>query len=76
MQRVLPKQADIHEVPKIIERKVLKRTYLPITVKEIKARYHINSYFKEMYSYLAQNKLPHTKAAIVKAETLAENMSY
>ena len=70
VQKVLPKQAD--KILKIIQRKVLKGTHLPITVKEIQAGYLISPYFKDLYLHLAQNKLPSTKSAILKVETLAE----
>ena len=51
---------------------MLKGTYLPITIKEIQAG-HLNSpYFKDLYLYLTQNKLPSSKSAIHKVETLAE----
>ena len=46
--------------------------HLSVTVKEIPARYLSRSYFKDIYSYLAQNRLPSSKAVIRKAETLAE----
>ena len=35
VQRFLPKQADIDKILKIIQRKVLRGTHLPVTVKEI-----------------------------------------
>ena len=35
-------------------------------------RYLVSSYFKDIYLYLAQNKLPSNKSAIRKIETLAE----
>ena len=61
---------------KIIQRKVLKGTHLPVTVKEIQAGYLISPYFKDLYLYLAHNKLPSTKAAICKVATLAEKNIY
>ena len=64
VQKVLPKQADIEKIIKIIERKVMKGTHLPVTVMKIQAGYLINPYFKDLYLYLAQNKLPSTKTAI------------
>ena len=64
IQKFLPKQADIGKILKIIQRKFLKGTHLPVTVKEIQAGYLINSYFKDIYLYLAQNKLPNTKTTI------------
>ena len=57
VQKVLPKQADIDKLIKIIQRKVLKGTHLPVTVKQILAGYLISPYFKALYLYLAQNKL-------------------
>ena len=41
-------------------------------MKEIQAGYLISPYFKDLYLYLAENKLPSTKTAICKVETLAE----
>ena len=72
MQKFLPKQAGIDKILKIIQRKVLKGTHLPVNVKEIQAGYLISPYFKDLYLYLAQNKLSSTKTAIYKVETLAE----
>ena len=41
-------------------------------VKEIQARYLCSPYFKDLYLYLSQNKLPPLKSVIRKLETLAE----
>ena len=41
-------------------------------VKEIQAGYSCSPYFKDLYLYLSQNKLPSSKSAITKLETLAE----
>ena len=41
-------------------------------VKEIQVRYLCISYFKDLYLYLLQSKLPSSKSAIRKLETLAE----
>ena len=43
-----------------------------MTVKEIQAGYLVSSYFKDIYLYLAQNKLLSNKMAIIKVKTLAE----
>ena len=66
------KQVDIGKILKVIQRKVLKGTHLPVAIKEIEARYLVSPYFKDIYLYLAQNKLLSTKTAIQKVETLAE----
>ena len=72
VQKVLSKQVDIDKILEIIQIKVLKGTDLPVTVKEIQVGYLITPYFKDMYLYLAKNKLPHTKTAIREVEMLAE----
>ena len=64
IQNFLPKQADIDKILKVIQRKVLKGTHLPIDIKEIQAGYINSSHFKDIYLYLSQNKLPASKAAL------------
>ena len=76
VQKFLPKEDDINKILKIIQRKVLKGTHLPVTIKEIQAGYLVSPYFKDIYLYLAQNKFPSTKTAIQKVEILAENIYY
>ena len=41
-------------------------------IKEIQAGYLNSSYFKDIYLYLAHNKLPSSKVGIQKVEALAE----
>ena len=53
---------------------MLKGTHLPVEIKEIQAGYLHSPYFKEIYQYLWQNKLPHSKLAIKKLEALSENV--
>ena len=72
VQRYLPKQTDIDKILKVIQRKVLKGNHLPVTIKEIQAGYLNSPYFKDLYLYLSQNKLPSSKSAICKIEELAE----
>ena len=72
IHKFLYKQTDIDEILHIIQRKVLKGTHLLVEVKEIHAGYLHSPYFKEVYQYLSQNKLPHSKLAIKKLEALSE----
>ena len=72
VHKFLPKQADIDRILDIIKRKVLKGTHLPLTVKEIQAGYLSSKYFKDIYQYLAQNRLPNKRIARKKVEMLAE----
>ena len=46
--------------------------HLPVNVREIQAGYLISPYFKDLYQYLVQNKLPSTMTVIHKVATLAE----
>ena len=72
VQKYFPKQTDIDKILKIIQRKVLKGTHLPMTVKEMQVGYLNSPYFKDLYLYLTQNKLPSSKSMICKTEALAE----
>ena len=74
VQKFLPKQMDIDKILDIIKRKVLKATHLPLTIKEIQAGYLSSPYFKDLYLFLSQNKLPSNRSTIKKVETLAENL--
>ena len=72
IQKVLPKQADIDKILRVIQRKIFKGTHLPVEIREIQAGYLNNFHFKDIYLYLSQNKLPISKATIRKVEMLAE----
>ena len=72
MQKYLPKQTYIDKILDVIKRKVLKGTYLPLTIKEIQAGYLNSLYFKDIYKYLSQNELPSKRHATHKVETLSE----
>ena len=72
IHKYLPKQTDIDKILEVIQRKILKGTHLPVRIKEIQAGYLHSSYFKDLYLYLSQNKLPSSKSAIKRIETLAE----
>ena len=72
IQRYLPKQTDRDKILEIIRKKVLKGTHLPLMIKEIQAGYLNSSYFKDIYLYLVQNRLPTKRAVIKRVEVLAE----
>ena len=54
MHRFLPKQADIDKILKVIQRKVLKGTHVPVEIKEIQAGYLHSSYFKDIYIFITK----------------------
>ena len=70
----LPKQTDIDKILEVIQRKVLKGTHLPIEIKEMQAGYLHSPYFKDIYQYLLQNRLPSSKSAVKKLEALSEKL--
>ena len=72
VHKFLPKQTDIDKILEVIQRKILKVTHLPVEVKEIQVGYVYSPYFKDLYLYLSQNKLPSSKSTISKLETLSE----
>ena len=72
VQRYLPRQADLDKILKIIYGKVIKNTHLLVLVKGILAGYSNILFFKDVYLYLAQNRLPSHKAVIRRTEILAE----
>ena len=73
IQKFLPKQTDIDKILDIMKRKVLKGMHLPLTIKEIQADYQRSPYFKDLYLFLLQNKLPSKRSSAKKGETLAES---
>ena len=72
VQRFLPRQTDIDKILEIIRKKVLKGTHLPLMIKEIQAVYLSSLYFKDIYLYLAHNRLLSKRAAMKRVELLAE----
>ena len=56
----------------VIQRKALKGTHLPVEIKEIQAGYLHRSYFRDIFFYLSQNKMPSSKVTIRRVEALAE----
>ena len=72
ISQIFAKGRDINKTLKVIQRKILRGTHLPVKIKEIQARYLQSSYFRDIYIYLSQNNLPSSKAVIRKIEALAE----
>ena len=51
---------------------MLKGTHLPLMIKEIQSGYLSSLYFKDIYIYLAHNRLPSKKVAMRRVELLVE----
>ena len=65
-------KTHIDKILEIIKKKVLKGTHLPLTIKEIQVGCLSSLYFKDIYKYLAQNRLPSKKSVMRKVEILTE----
>ena len=74
IQKFLLKQTDIDKILDIIKRKILKGTHLPLTIKEIQAGFLSSPYFKDLYLFLSQNKLPSKRCSMKKVKMLAESL--
>ena len=72
IHKYLQKQLNIDKILGVIQRKALKGTHLDVEGKEIQPGYLCSPYFKDLYLYLLQNKLPTSKSAIRKLEKLSE----
>ena len=72
VHKFLPKQTDIDKILSVVQRKVLKGIHSPVEIKKIQVGYLYSPCFKDLYLYLLQNKLPSSKSAIRKLETLSE----
>ena len=64
VQQFLPKQTDIDKILEVINRKVLKGMHLPLTIKEIQSGHLSSLYFKDIYIYLAHNRIPSKRVAM------------
>ena len=62
MQKHLPKQVQLDKVIKQLEKKVLRNTHLPYTLKALKAHYLRSPHFKDIYIYLQDGTCPQNKA--------------
>ena len=62
--KFLPKQGDVDKILAQINRKILRDTKLPLTLKDLKAAYLTSPHFKDVYLHLLQNRAPiNTSAA-------------
>ena len=73
VHKFLAKQTDIDKILEITQRKVLKgHPFACGKLRKIQAGYLHSPYFKDLYLYLLQNRLPSSKSVIRKLETLSE----
>ena len=61
--KFLPKQDEVERLIKQINRKVLRHTKLPGSLKDLRAAYLTSPHFKDIYLNLLQNRAPLNKSA-------------
>ena len=56
--KFLPRQVDLDKVIAAVQKKVLRKVHFPVTMKDMQAAYLKSPFFRDIFIYLAQNKVP------------------
>ena len=62
----IPKQQELDKFVKYLKQRVIYECNVPLTVKELKAEYHVDPYFKDIVKYLEKDYCRY----VVKAQTV------
>ena len=71
--RYLPKQVDVERLLKELNRKVLRQTHLPVTMRDMQAAYLNSPHFRDIYICLAQNRMPVSTRKARRIEAMVNN---
>ena len=71
--KTMPRQVEIERLMKQINRKILRETRLPSSMKDLEAAYMCSSAFRSVYQYLKYNKLPPNRKLSVQVQTQAKD---
>ena len=69
----MPRQTEIENLIKHLNRKILRETRLPSSIKDLEAAYNCSSAFRDVYQFLKYNKLPPNRRLSVKIQTQAQD---
>ena len=69
----MPRQTQIENLIKHLNRKILRETRLPSSMKDLEAAYNCSSAFRDVYQFLKYNKLPPNRRLSVKIQTQAQD---
>ena len=72
LYKFLPKQHDLDQLLKVIQRKILSKTHLHADLRDIVAAYKASPHFKDIYNFLAYDKLPTDGKTATKVEKAAK----
>ena len=73
ISKTMPRQVEIERLMKQINRKILRETRLPSSMKDLEAAYMCSSAFRSVYQYLKYNKLPPNRKLSVQVQTQAKD---
>ena len=73
ISKTMPRQVEIDRLLKQINRKILRETRLPSSMKDLEAAYNCSSAFRSVYQYLKYNKLPPNRKLSVQVQTQAKD---
>ena len=69
----MPRQTEIENLIKHFNRKIVRETRLPSSMKDLEAAYNCSSAFRDVYQFLKYNKLPPNRRLSVKIQTQAQD---
>ena len=73
IHKYLPKQVDLDKVVKQVHQKLLRQLHFPTTMKDMQAAYLSSPFFKDIYVYLSQNKVPVQMRRLARVNACAYN---
>ena len=71
--QTMPRQTEIERLLKQLNRKVLRETRFPSSLKDMEAAYNNSAAFRDVYHYLRYNKLPPNRRLSVKIQANAQD---
>ena len=73
ISRTMPRQTEVEKLLKHLNRKVLRETRFPSTLKDMEAAYNNSAAFRDVYQYLRYNKLPPNRRISVRIQPNAQD---
>ena len=69
----MPRQSEINNLMKHLNRKILTKTRFPSSLKDLEAAYCSSEAFKDIYQFLRFNKLPTSRRLARRVEANAQD---
>ena len=71
--KTMPRQSEINNLMKHLNRKILSKTRFPSSLKDLEAAYCSSEAFKDIYQFLRFNKLPTSRRLAKRIEASAQD---